>query len=399
MLKSKSKILLALFLILILVSSCCFATIEPRTTETQTTSEGDVSAISTTEEEAVTTSEENASNSWTSSDLYICKDKVEVSNVVDGNAFIIGKEVTITGEIGGDLFVMAEKLNIEGGYIYSNLFVCANEVNINGVVYDVYSACNTFNLQNDGFIYRDMKVTANNVNLNGKVRRNAFVGANNISFAEDASTTIYGNLTYSSDSEITIPEGVISGTTTYNKVNFNNDESNSVASIILSYVLSLFKALLYTLVITLLLLWLAPKFIEKVSNMSVKKSFASLGIGFVALVAFLVFIFIGIFLLISVVGIPVFVLGMFASILVGYLGNAIASIFFGKLFTRVLKMEGKVKFVLFTLVSSLIIWAISYIPFIGGFLTFLIWLFGIGTLIVNIFDKKEKVQENAEVKE
>ena len=398
MLKTKSKILLALFLVLLLVSSCCFATVEPRTDETQTTSEGDVTAISETEGEALTTSEENESTSWTNSDLYVCKDKVEVSNVVDGNAYIIGKEVTITGEIGGDLFVMAEKLNIEGVYIYSNLFVCANEVNINGVVYDVYAACNTFNLQNDGFVYRDMRVTANNVNLNGKVRRNAFVGANNISFAENASTTIYGNLTYSSNSEIAIPEGVVSGTTTYNKVNVT-DNNKSVASTILSYVLDLLKALLYTLVITLILLWLAPKFIERVSKMGVGKSFASLGIGFGAFIAFFVFIFIGIFLLISVVGIPVFVLGMFASILVGYLGNAIASIFFGKLFTRLLKMEGKVKFVLFTLVSSLIIWAISYIPFIGGFLSFLIWLFGIGTLIVNIFNRKEKAQEKTEVKE
>ena len=62
-------------------------------------------------------------------------------------------------------------------------------------------------------------------------------------------------------------------------------------------------------------------------------------------------------------------------------------------------MEGKVKFVLFTLVSSLIIWAISYIPFVGGFLSFLIWLFGIGTLIVNIFNRKKLTEEKAEVKE
>lgn len=398
MLKTKSKILLVVFLALVLVSSYCFATEEPSTTEEQTTSETEVTAISETEDEAITTSEEDESTSWTNSDLYVCKDKVEVSNVVDGNAYIIGKEVTITGEIGGDLFVMAEKLNIEGGYIYSNLFACANEVNINGVVYDVYAAANTFNLQNDGFVYRDMRVTANNVNLNGKVRRNAFVSANNISFAENASTIIYGNLTYSSNTEITIPEGVVSGTTTHNKVNVSDNKS-SIASTILSYVLDLFKALLYTLVITLILLWLAPKFIEKVSKMNVGKSFASLGIGFGAFIAFFVFIFIGIFLLISVVGTPVFVLGMFASILVGYLGNAIASIFFGKLFTRLLKMEGKVKFVLFTLVSSLIIWAISYIPFIGGFLSFLIWLFGIGTLIVNIFNSKKAIEEKTEIKE
>lgn len=394
MLKSKSKILLALFLALVLVSSYCFATVEPRTTEAEVTSEGDAALISQTEGEAVTTSEENETSSWTNSDLYLCQDKVEVSNVVDGNAFIIGKEVTISGEIGGDLFVLADKLNIDGGYVYSNLFACANEITINGVVYDIYAACNTFNLESNGFVYRDMKVVGSNININGKVRRNAQLSANTISFAEGSETLIYGNLKYSANSEIAISEGVVAGTTTYNKMEaVDTNKDISTASIILSNALDLLKTLLYTLVITLILLWLTPKFIEKVSKMSVGKSCASLAIGFGAFIAFFVFIFVGIFLLISTVGTPVFILGMFASLLVAYIGNAIASIFFGKLLTKLFKMEGNIKFVLFTLVAALIIWAISLIPFVGSILSFLIWLFGIGTLLVNIFNKKSEVKE------
>ena len=69
----------------------------------------------------------------------LAEDKVTIDKVVDGNAFVAAKEVTVTGEIGGDLFVVADKVTIEGGYVYSSLFVCANEVTINGVVYDVYA--------------------------------------------------------------------------------------------------------------------------------------------------------------------------------------------------------------------------------------------------------------------
>lgn len=395
MLKSKSKILLVLSLALVLASSYCFATVEPTVTEAETTSEEQ--AVTISEEEAVTTSLEDESSSWTNSDLYLCQDKVEVSNVVDGNAFIIGKEVTISGEIGGDLFVLADKLNIDGGYVYSNLFACVNEITVNGVVYDIYAACNTFNLESNGFVYRDMKVVGSNININGKVRRNAQLSANTISFVEGSETLIYGNLKYSANSEIAIPEGVVAGTTTYNKTEaVDTNKDISTASIILNHVLDLLKTLLYTLVITLILLWLTPKFIEKVSQMSVKKSLASLGIGFVAFIAFFVFIFVGIFLLISTVGTPVFILGMFASILVAYIGNAIASIFFGKLLTKLFKMEDKdkvkVKFILFTLLAALIIWAISLIPFVGSILSFLIWIFGIGTLLVNMFNKKEKTE-------
>lgn len=392
MTKTKLKTLLSIFLMLILVSSCCFAT------DAQVTSEGNVDSNSevTTNE---TSLEDTATTEWTNTDLYAIDDVVNVTNVVDGNAFIIGNEVTISGEIGGDLFVIANKLNIEGGYVYSNLFACANEITLNGVVYDLYSICNNFTLANNGFVYRDMRLTASNVNLQGRIRRDAYISCENMNLTQDLGTLIYGNLTYTSASEISIPEGVVSGTTTYNEeFNFNYEKEVSTFSVITSYALELLKTLFYTLVVTLILLWLTPNYIEKVSKMSTGKSFACLGIGFGAFVAFFVFVIISIFLIISIVAIPVALIGVFASILVAYSANAIASIFFGKLFTRLFKMEGKVKFVLFTLLSSAIIWAISLIPFVGGFLSFLIWLFGIGALILNIFNQKENTNKE-EIKE
>lgn len=383
--KTKSKILLSIFIILTLVSSYCFATDAAVTSE-------DVTAISETsennnhEEETAT---EDITADWVNSDLYVANDVVNVDKVVDGNAFIVGQEVTISGEIGGDLFVIADKLNIDGGYIYSNLFVCANEITINGVVYDVYAVCDTLNLATDGFIYRDMKVTASNVNLNGKVRRDAYIGASNISFAEDASTLIYGNLNYSSDAEISIPEGVVAGEIKYSAGNIETE--NNVLNTILSYVLGLIQTLVLTLVVTLLLIWLTPKFVERVGKMGVGKSFASLGIGFATPI---VFIIVSILLLISSIGASIFVISMFGFVILAFIGTSVASIFFGKLFTKVLKMEGNFKFILFTLVSSIILWAIAQIPVVGGIFGFIISIFGIGTTLVNMIYRKEKQVAN-----
>ena len=393
MTKTKLKALLSIFLMILLVSSCSFAT------DAQVISEGTVDSAT----EATTDANLTPEVEWTNTDLYIAEDVVNVSNVVDGNAFIIGNEVTISGEIGGDLFVVANKLNIEGGYVYSNLFACANEITINGVVYDVYAICDTFNLGNNGFVYRDLRLAGSNVNLEGRIRRDAYINASDITFNTELGTLIYGNLTYTTPVERNLPEGIVAGTTTFNEdIDVEVEEEVSIVSTVVSYVLDLLASLVYTLIITLVLLWLTPNYVEKVTNMSTGKSFASLGIGFGAFVAFFIFAVLSIFLLISVVGIPVVLLGMFASIIVAYSANAIASIFFGKLFTKLFKLEGKVKFVLFTLLSALVIWAISLIPFVGGFLSFLIWLFGVGALIVNIFktkaSKKEEVKENNEDK-
>ena len=389
MLRTKSKVLLVLFLIMIFITSCCYATSDAAiTTETDTT---------TTPEESTHTHEEP---SWTNSDLFVCEDTVNISNVVDGNAFIIGKNVTISGEIGGDLFVLADKLNIEGGYIYSSIFACANEITINGVVYDVYAICNTFNLESNGFIYRDLKITSANLNINGMIRRNAFISSENINFAESTQPLIGGSLNYSSKSEISIPENIVTGEVNYTPISIKNDTNTNVVGIILSYALDLIRTLISTFVITLVLLWLTPKFIERVGNIKVSKSFAALGIGFATPIAF---VLASILLIISIIGVDIFAHLISSFTLLVYIGFSITSIFFGKLFTKLLKIEGKVKFVLFTLVSSIILWVLSQIPFVGGLFGIITCLFGIGLTLVNIFVKNEKVKEvettEVEVKE
>lgn len=393
MLKTKSKILLILFLVSILVSSYCFATIEPRTSEPQGTSENEpitTSENETNEISSTTTEEENPS--WTNGDLYIYENKVTISNVVDGNAFVIGKEVTVTGEIGGDLFVLADKLNIEGGYVYSSIFACANEITINGVVYDVYATCNNFNLESNGFIYRDMKVTASNVNMNGKVRRDAYIYANTLNFKEDAGTIIYGNLDFSTNSQINVPEGVVTGEIIDNSTTTKTEKS--IFTVILSYMADLIRTLLFTFVIIIILLWLTPKFIERVESMNVAKSFISLGIGFLTPFALII---VGLLLIISSIGISIFICGMFAFIVLAYIGFAITSIFFGKLFAKLLKLEGKIKFILLTLAISAILWLICQIPILGVIFSFIISIFGIGTTLVNMVWRKENTTN--EIKE
>lgn len=386
MLKKKSKILLSVLFVLLLLSSVCLAT--------EDTSLIDDSVVVTSDtnntQEVDTTS---STTNWVNTDLYLSEDKVTIDKVVDGNAFVAAKEVTVTGEIGGDLFVVADKVTIEGGYVYSSLFVCANEITINGVVYDVYAISNNFNLESNGFIYRDLKVTGSNINLNGKIRRDAYISAKSLTLNEQSGTIVYGNLEYSTPSEITIPEGAVSGSVKYNVNTSNTEKETSIASIILGYVSEAIQALLLTFVLTVILLWLTPKFVNRVGNMSVGKSFASLGIGVITPV---VLVIVALLLAISVIGLKMLLPATFIFVVFSLIASSITSIFFGKLFTKLLKTDSKVKFVLFTLLSNLVLWLLTKIPFVGGFIGFLIYAFGIGTLLVNIVCRKEVVVEKNE---
>ncbi|MDR0978730.1 MAG: hypothetical protein LBL91_02135, partial [Lachnospiraceae bacterium] len=133
--------------------------------------------------------------------------------------------VTFKGEIGGDLFVIAEKLNLESGAIYGNLFAMAGEVTINNQMYDAYISADKVVMNYDGYIYRDLRATTSEIELNGVVRRNAFIDANTVTLNADC--IIQGNLNYTAKEELKLPEGVDDITTlVYQNVNFEKNNKN-----------------------------------------------------------------------------------------------------------------------------------------------------------------------------
>lgn len=386
MLKNKCKILLLSVIIFSLISTFSFATVEPRTTD-----ESDIMPISETYDntvEATDVEEETTSPEWINGDFYFTDDKVTINQIIDGNAFVIADEVIVNAEIGGDLFVCANKLTIEGSYIYSNLFAVANEIIINGTIYDVYAIANDFTLDADGYVYRDLRVSANTLNINGTVRRNAFLSGATYNFNSENGALIGGNLEYSSDSEITIPEGLVTGEI---KHNVEIVKKENVASKVFSYIFDAIGSLIYTFVVILLALCLAPKFVNRVSCMSTKKAFVCLGIGIIAPIIIVIAIML---ILFSMICANIALAATFLFIVICMSGTAFASIYFGSLLAKVCKWNDKVKFVLATLIVALIIWAISQLPYIGGLFGFLVALFGIGILFVNaIYRKEEPKQE------
>lgn len=390
--KTKLKILLSILLVLFITTSYCFATEQSIAEEANHEDNAQIltSAPTDTEHsddipgEIVDTTQ---AAEWKNSDLYLFQTEANVTGIIDGNAYVMGNEVTISAEIGGDLFVIANKLNIDkSSRIYNSVFVIANEITVDGVVYDVYAACSELNLTENGYIYRDLHLVTSNLNISGVIRRNAFVTASNINISDKYGQLIGGDFNYSSGKEANIPEGVVVGEIKYSENVEDTEPSNPVSS----YILNLFKNLLLTFVITLVLLWLAPKFVEKLGNTTVKRALVSLGIGIVAPIALIIA---SVILIISVVGISIFACAMFAFAILAFIGTSITCIYFGKLFTNKLKMEGKIKLVLFTLLSCLIIWLVSLIPTIGGIVSFLVSVFGIGLTIVNIVMKENKKQQ------
>lgn len=331
-------------------------------------------------------------NNFKKGDIYLIGDNITIDYIVDGNLFVIGETVTINSQIGGDAFICAGTINVEKeGYIFSNLFACAETINISGVVYDLYAMAN--NVTINGYIYRDIRVGTNELNLNGTIGRNAFVDANTINFAElteeeillSSKGVINGDLNYSSSKEISIPEGVVAGTTNFTEKSVTSDSTS-----IQDYILSLGTFVATVAIIWVLCLWLAPKFLNNTNKLVSEKFLPVVGFGLltpvVITIAFIILIILGITAKIALLslGILFLLIAISSSISIIGVNNIICDKF---------KIEKTIVKFGILVASSIVIWLFTLIPYVGGLISFVLTILGLGIIIVSIIPVKTKKEE------
>lgn len=173
-------------------------------------------------------------------------------------------------------------------------------------------------------------------------------------------------------------------------------ETSATSSSPVSYITNALSILLITFIVVLLLIWLAPNFVKRVTNMGIAKSFASLGIGIATPI---VAILVGLLLILSIVGVTVFSSMFVGLVFLAMLATSITSLFVAGLLAKAFKKTSNVTLVLFTLISSLVLWGLGFIPYIGWFLSIIFVLFGIGTTLVNIVYTKEGTKKEKKVAE
>ena len=390
MLKNKFKIIAILLTIILLLSTpFCLAD-----DETEYEEENDI-LIDTVDNPEYMESEETENNesldseTFKKSDVYLSGQDVKIDYVVDGNIFVIAENVTISSQIGGDAFICAKNITIEQeGYIFSNLFAATTDLTINGVVYDVYAVAN--NISITGYIYRDLKATCNTLNIFGTIGRNAFVATEKINFNngdEDSAEYLIGNITgdlnYSSASEATIPEDSVGGKVNYTKQISKNNNSTSITD----YIVDALSFLIFVAITWLLALWLAPKFLFSTEKILSKRFLAVILFGILNLILIpIISILLLCFGVTAVVSLPLILL----YILLLLISTPVFLIALNNVLCKKLNVNKKLVTFGSLMGISLVMWLIKLIPFVGGIVSFVAILLGIGIIFTNILPRKEK---------
>ena len=328
-------------------------------------------------------------------DEYLFQDNVTIDAPVDGNLFIMANTVTINSQIGGDAFIFANTINIEeNGYVLSNLFACANTIHVKGVAYNIYSVGNTLTI--DGFVYRDVRSICNTLNINSMVGRNVFVDCSSINFKEKPNTentpsitsygSIQGDLNYFSDEEIAIPEGAVTGETYFTAL--NNHTFN-----ISNYIYSLGAILVSAIVIWLIGLWISPKLLHNTSHsMTLRKALQIIGLGI--LVPIIIALLSIIILLIPITSQLTILLLCILAILF-FISTSVAIINVNTMICDKLKITQNLYKLGFLIVTTIVYWLLTLIPYVGMVISLIAIIWGIGSISYSILIKEKSDEKNS----
>lgn len=368
------------------------ALIEPHT------SENDIMLIdnseeNTLEENLYSINKDNITvNQNVSGDAFILSgESVTIDSKISGNAFIISaKNVTINSNIAGNAFIIAPN-NItlgKSGVIQNGLFSMSENLNIDGTIQgNVYSIAETFSLEENASLLLDLYAEFKDASIKGKINRDVNISCESVSFAQTAS--IGRNFNYTSTNELTIPENIIKGTTNFTKD--INEEISSVVTPTVKMLDTLYKIccfITFVLVIFIITKWLGAKFTKEHVNFTKNVLIYAL-FGLIALIAIpiliIILLSIGITASLAWVLLALYILSLLVSSAVAII--VIANLCADKLKDRI-TMNNTVLKVLCLVGLCIVYKLLKFIPILGGLISFIIILIGIGILIKTILPEK-----------
>ncbi len=310
--------------------------------------------------------------------LYLADSSVTIDYPVEGNVFVMAQDLTISGNISGNVFALAQNLKIETtGSINSTLFVCAENVTIDGTVSDVFSISSNLTINKGAKIMQDITAGGSTLKLGGTIGRNANFGFDEINTSDSA--MILGDLSYSSKTAA-ISEDIVSGTTSFKQIEEVKIEPKDIIREKLN---GLYTLLVVSLVIVLIVVYAMPKFADKEQKIVENKLAATFGYGALALI---LVPFVCLLLFCTILGIlPAVALFLVYLFIIMQVATPIVAIAIAKIICQKINKNTKGFTLLFSMLLVLAIWILELIPVLGSIVSLLTAMLGLGIIVYAIF--------------
>jgi hypothetical protein len=308
-----------------------------------------------------------------SGDLYASAGTVRIEGTVQGDLVATAATVTVAGEVGGDVIAGAGNVEISG-QVGGDVRAGAGRVSVDGSIgEDLVVGAGTLTISSNGEVGEDLVFGTGSTTLAGRVVGDVLGSTGTY----DRTGEIGGT------EDVRINEGTVR-------------EAPSAGDRVLDAV----RRFVVLLVIGTLLLWIAPWSIDGPAAVIRSRPWASLGIGLLGLVG-IVAAFIGIVLgmivlsllfglvtLGELVALTVFtgivaivVLSFLVYLVIGYLAHLVVAMWVGRLAFR---GDSRGQRWAALALGVLVVVVLTSIPVAGGWLGFLIVVFGLGAILIGL---------------
>lgn len=333
--------------------------------------------------------------------LWTIGQTIIVAGKIKGDILAIGNSIEITGEVAGDVLALGGQVTINGP-VGGNIRVAASQVTLNGPVSkNVTVAANNLTLASGAKISGTLAFWAGQVTIDGQVTKRVDGQVNqfnvsgqtgplylNISNQGQIKVTPRaqtGDLTYwaKNPAQLTIEVGAKTGQTNFLLANPEKNLSARLANIYIFYRL---MAAFGLMVVGLVIITLGRNTTEQLTNIMTTSVWPKVGQGLIYLVVTPLII---IFLLLTIIGVPLAIILIGLYLLLLYLGKVLAAIVLGGwLSKKLLKNKKSLSQLVAMIFGVIILVIISSLPILGWAINCLLIAWSWGGLGAWLKDKK-----------
>ncbi len=326
-------------------------------------------------------------------DYFAWGEKVNISGTVNGDAYIMGSNTFIDGTINGDLFIAGGTVNIRGN-ILKDLRVAGGDVTISGKIEgNVTALGGNVNITDGATINGSLTSGGGNLSVFGKVGRGATIGAGSAIFGNSvggnitagtgdliltSSANINGNLKYYSSKKATIQNGALVKGSVTQQLPPKQEQKQAKKLLTGAKLTFSIISLISALIIGFILVKLMPNFTQSTAANIRKKPIAMFAVGLLAIILIPIT---SIFLLVTLVGIPISVFLIVDYFIALYISKLFVAVAVGQ---KLLANDRRENDLFLSLAAGMIIYLVlGLIPFVGLLTTLLVVPTGFGALLIS----------------
>jgi hypothetical protein len=334
-------------------------------------------------------------------DFYISGGQIQIAGDITGDLVVAGGRIDIKGEVGEDAIIAGGEINFSGsirddariaggrisidGWVDDDVFIAGGEVDISeNALIDGDLVISAGRTDSEADVQGDVRINSGQVKFGGNIGGDVEINGRNIEILPN--TVIGGNLNCTTSSDLEIGDNVqIDGEFTQTKVRRLPRLPSIQSPSLRSRFLTGLRRYLVAFGIGIILIVLFEESMRGISEKMIEYPWKVFLLG-------LLFVFVtpivGIFLFITIIGIPFSLMLLILYVIISFLARIFVSLAIG---VRILGKAKNKSSLILGLAIGLLFWVfLRMVPVVGLFVGFFTFIFGSGVLLSGSNGRKRK---------